>query len=214
MKSGDSIGLGCYPVVPTTAPYIGRKGSSKVYEVQGGINLTHHLDSEDCSTPGINATHLKLPFTYFHETCEKVTAGHAEFYSKSDKDSSFHIMTEAVDVVRYIDYKPDKCKTAFDHAFYHPSEECSKEWNSKLIFDGEELIQISFSKGNCTGDKTTKTLGKAGCHDDKSCKTEYCGLHVGVRDRRKKNAVVVDAAISNKSPNGIIFAALLLLLIN
>ena len=181
-----------------------------MYEVQGGLNQSLHLDSEDCSTPRINATHLALPDAFYHETCEEVTAGHAKFYSKSDKDSSFHIETDAVDRVLYYDYKPDECKTAVMHEFFHPSEECSKEWNEKFIFDGEELKRVSFSEDNCGGDKTTDILGKAGCHDHEECTTEDCFLHTAIQDRR----TVFSNAISNKSSNGILFAALLLLLIN
>ena len=33
-----SIGIGCYPIVPTVELYIGRKGSIEFYEVQGGLN--------------------------------------------------------------------------------------------------------------------------------------------------------------------------------
>ena len=153
---------------------------------------------------------MPLHLTFYHETCEQVNAGHAKFYSKSDKDSSFHIETDAVDRVLYYDYKPDECKTAVIYDFYHPSEECSKEWNSKCIFDGEELKMVSFSEDNCGGNKTTDILGKAGCHDHEVCTTEDCYLHTAIQDRR----TVVSNAISNKSSNGILFAALLLLLIN
>ena len=101
----------------------------------------------------------------------------------------------------YYDYKPDECKTAVIHQFFDPSEECSKEWKKN---------SFSFSEDNCEGVKTTDILGKAGCHDDEGCTTEDCIVHTAIQDRR----TVVSNAISNKSSNGILFAALLLLLIN
>ena len=207
---GQSVGVGCFPVKTRNDS----KASINVYEVPGGINTAVHWGSENCKNDGINHSHIKLPSTFFHESCTKVRAGWATFYSRRNKNSHLPFLTGlwSVNHVVFWDHLPNKCETPFIYSSYGVTGFCSKEWNFKFVFDDGQLKYLNYTEGNCSGRyvKALVSTATAECEQVSPCDTVNqtidCPVHQQILDHRKLDDLMSNAMLSYKH-DGILVAA-------